>query len=854
MISHLHADHFIDLVPYAYALAYSHQARAAGQPRPLLYAPPGARETFRRITGAWDAEELIEQAFELHEYDPARGARDRSAAGALPRGAALHPHARRPDPRGRRQLHLRRRLPTERGDRRVRARHRPADAGGDARAARGARAAAATSPRPRRASTRGAPAHAGSCSRTCRPTTTRRGRASEAERALRRARGAGRARARSTRSAARSGSARMPPERDLFANFERMRREMDELFGDVFHRSGIAPRKRAGFSPRSTSPTPTTRRARSSTAELAGIDADRLGLEIQGRELVLSGERRATRAARAASTSRSRSSTAPSAASCSSAPTCAPRRRRRSTRTGCCASSCRSPSRRRAVTACRSRCRRRTSQTTRARRAMIEVGRPGGAREIEVPTQRGLPATLPVLPLRDTVTFPETLVPLAVGQERSMALINDALGGDRMIAMVASRDPELEAPGPEDLYDVGVVGVVARMLKVPDGTLRILVQATQRIRVTRLRADRAVPRRAGRGAARHIDDGDAGAARARAQRAGDLHEHRRAGPVPARGAACRGREPRRPRRAQPPDRRRAAAQNRGEAGAAGGARRGTRLRRLSELLARELEVVALGSKIQSQVQSELDRTQREYFLRQQLKAIQDELGEGDEMLAEANELREQLDALELPEEARKQVDRELARLERLPPAAAEHGVIRTYLEWIAALPWSARTEDNLDLRHARRGARRGPLRPRAGEGPHPRVPRGAEADRRRRTARRRAARSSASSARRASARPRSAVDRPGAGAQSSSASASAACATRPRSAATGAPTSARCPARSSRRCATPARTTRSSCSTRSTRSARTSAAIRPALLEVLDPEQNATFRDHYLDVPFDLSK
>ena len=115
---------------------------------------------------------------------------------------------------------------------------------------------------------------------------------------------------------------------------------------------------------------------------------------------------------------------------------------------------------------------------------MIEVGRPGGAREIEVPTQRGLPAVLPVLPLRDTVTFPETLVPLAVGQERSMALINDALGGDRMIAMVASRDPEIEAPSPEHLYDVGVAGVVARMLKVPDGTLRILVQATQRIRVT----------------------------------------------------------------------------------------------------------------------------------------------------------------------------------------------------------------------------------------------------------------------------------------------------------------------------------------------------------------------------------
>jgi ATP-dependent Lon protease len=333
---------------------------------------------------------------------------------------------------------------------------------------------------------------------------------------------------------------------------------------------------------------------------------------------------------------------------------------------------------------------------------MIEVGRPGGAREIEVPTQRGLPATLPVLPLRDTVTFPETLVPLAVGQERSMALINDALGGDRLIAMVASREPEIESPGPEALYDVGVAGVVARMLKVPDGTLRILVQATQRIRVAGYAQTEpylvaqveelpdvsttetpellalvrnvqatftniveqvpylpeelhvAVANLDDPGALSHLI---AGALRLRAEEKQALLEERDVA---------------------------------------------KRLRRLSELLASELEVVALGSKIQSQVQSELDRTQREWFLRQQLRAIQDELGDGDEMQAEANELREQLDALDLPEEVRKQVDRELARLERLPPAAAEHGVIRNYLEWIASLPWNARTEDNLNLRHARR--------------------------------------------------------------------------------------------------------------------------------------------------------
>ncbi len=133
--------------------------------------------------------------------------------------------------------------------------------------------------------------------------------------------------------------------------------------------------------------------------------------------------------------------------------------------------------------------------------------------------------------------------------------------------------------------------------------------------------------------------------------------------------------------------------------------------------------MAIGSKIQSQVQSELDSGQREYFLRQQLKAIQEELGESDEVQTEIAELRAQLDEQELPEEVRKQADRELDRLSRLQPAMAEYGVIRGYLEWIAALPWSRATEDNLDLGHARDGARRGPLRHRAGQGPDPGVPR-----------------------------------------------------------------------------------------------------------------------------------
>jgi ATP-dependent Lon protease len=127
-----------------------------------------------------------------------------------------------------------------------------------------------------------------------------------------------------------------------------------------------------------------------------------------------------------------------------------------------------------------------------------------------------------------------------------------------------------------------------------------------------------------------------------------------------------------------------------------------RLRDLAVVLNRELEVVELGTKIQSQVQSEMEDSQREYFLRQQLKAIQDELGEGDEQQAELKELRDRAAEIALPEDARKAVDRELARLEKLPPAAAEYGVIRTYLEWIISLPWEATTEDDLDLEHARK--------------------------------------------------------------------------------------------------------------------------------------------------------
>ncbi len=311
-----------------------------------------------------------------------------------------------------------------------------------------------------------------------------------------------------------------------------------------------------------------------------------------------------------------------------------------------------------------------------------------------------LPDALPVLPLRETVTFPETLTPLAVGQERSITLVDDVLGANRMLAMVAARDPEDEEPAPDGLYEVGVVGIVARMLKVPDGTLRILVQGTQRVRLGPYVAEE--PYLVARIAELPdvIDEGPELEALTRnVQRTfTEIVEHIPYLPEELQMAVANIEDP--------------AALGHLIAGALRIATEekqqlleevdvAVRLRQLSQILARELEVVQLGSQIQSQVQSEVDKGQREFFLRQQLKAIQDELGEGDEQQAEVNELREKVEQAELPEHALKAAERELSRLEKLPPAAAEHGVIRGYLEWLVELPWSKWTEDNLDIGHAR---------------------------------------------------------------------------------------------------------------------------------------------------------
>jgi ATP-dependent Lon protease len=312
----------------------------------------------------------------------------------------------------------------------------------------------------------------------------------------------------------------------------------------------------------------------------------------------------------------------------------------------------------------------------------------------------GLPDRVPVLPLRDTVTYPDTLTPLAVGQERSIQLVNDVLTGDRTLVMLGSKDPDMERPGPDQLHTVGVAGVVARMLKVPDGSLRILVQAGQRVKIEEwIEADPYLVARVSE-LPDEVEEGPELTALMRNVQQTFTHiiEEVPYLPEELQMAVANLEDPS------------------ALAHLIAGALRikveekqalleevnvGRRLRRLSEILARELDIVAIGSRIQSQVMSEMEGSQREYVLRQQLKAIHAELGEKDPAEAELDDLRSQLTELELPEDVRMQADRELSRLEKLPQASAEHGVIRTYLEWIASLPWGKGTEDNLDLAHAR---------------------------------------------------------------------------------------------------------------------------------------------------------
>ena len=308
---------------------------------------------------------------------------------------------------------------------------------------------------------------------------------------------------------------------------------------------------------------------------------------------------------------------------------------------------------------------------------------------------------LPLLPLKATVILPHTLVPLAAAQERSLRLIDSVMQGDRMVAMVMQKDAEQDNAGPDDILSVGSVATIHQMMRVPDGTMRLAVQGMERMEILEVIEEepflKARVRRTPEIADETVE------IEALARNAHELFE-RAVGLVQ-----------------HLPDELLIASMNALEDPVhlvyliASNLRMEPeerqeileipevieKLKYIIGYLTKELEVLELGRKIQSDVQEEMGKNQREYFLREQMKAIQKELGEGNEQEAEINELREQIEKSGMPDEARKEADRELDRLSKLPPAAAEYGVIKTYLDWLVSLPWNTSTENEIDIKKTR---------------------------------------------------------------------------------------------------------------------------------------------------------
>jgi len=321
----------------------------------------------------------------------------------------------------------------------------------------------------------------------------------------------------------------------------------------------------------------------------------------------------------------------------------------------------------------------------------------GGERPVSIP------AELPVLPLRDTVLFPNSFMPLAVAREASVRLIEEAVAAGKIVGVFTQRDPAVEEPTQQDLYLIGTATHIHKLFKLPDGSLRLIVQGLVRVHLERIIATHPYIRAEVHPAVevvreedrleidalqRNIKNNfqqvvslspllsdDLQALAANIADPGKLADFIASSLTTITTAAkqqvletldIRG-----------------------------------RMDELNRILIKELEVLELGSKIQSQVQSEVGRNQREYLLREQLKAIQKELGEGDEQTKEIDELREKIEAAGMPEPVKKEAMRELDRLAKMPVAAAEYTVSRTYLDWLVAVPWSKRTEEVIDLKRTK---------------------------------------------------------------------------------------------------------------------------------------------------------
>ncbi len=314
-----------------------------------------------------------------------------------------------------------------------------------------------------------------------------------------------------------------------------------------------------------------------------------------------------------------------------------------------------------------------------------------------------IPDELPVLPVRDIVVFPYMILPLFVGRDMSIKAIDNALSTNKMIMLLTQKDLRVETPTPDDLYSIGVVGLIMRTLKLPDGRIKVLVQGLSKaravefpqkepfytatiekiveeapaevtieiealIRTVKEQLDKAVS------LGKHILPDIMVVIE-------NLEDPGRLADLVASNLGLKTEQAQEVLEITDPVK---------------------RLKRVSDILNREIELLIVQQKIQTEARGEIDKTQREYFLREQLKAIQKELGEIDERAEEIKEFKQKIEEAKMPEKVMKEAEKQLKRLQKMHPDSAEAATVRTYLEWMVELPWSKSTKDRLNIKAAKK--------------------------------------------------------------------------------------------------------------------------------------------------------
>ena len=324
-------------------------------------------------------------------------------------------------------------------------------------------------------------------------------------------------------------------------------------------------------------------------------------------------------------------------------------------------------------------------------------------KEKEVDRDTPIPGNIPVLPVRDIVVFPYMIIPLFVGREISIKAIEQALGESRMILLLSQKDLNVENPATTDLYETGTVGMIMRMLKLPDGRVKILVQGLAKAKVKGftqtepfIKADIQKMEESKPAALTIEEEAQIRTVKEQLDKAvsygktilpdimvviENLDDPGRLADLVASNLGLKTDQAQEILEITDPT---------------------TKLKRVSDILGREIELLIVQQKIQSEARGEIDKTQREYFLREQLKAIQKELGDIDERAEEVREFRKKIEDARMPEKVLKEAEKQLKRIEKMHPDSAEAATIRTYLDWLVELPWARSTKDNLDIRIAKK--------------------------------------------------------------------------------------------------------------------------------------------------------